>query len=217
MEETAGWIVRVPERRKCGSTREGMELVPVPSLPDLVLNFWSYGQQLFGGEIRSLYFSRQDTITSLSLTFFLCISINSFPFTLRFFPITLFTMVELRRLKVACSGLGRMGARHALHFLHRTPKAELVAAFTPDPKEAAWAKENLEPWGVKIYNDYDQMLKYEGLEAVVVATVTTAHAEQSIKAIKAGKHVLCEKPFSTNLEVVRIFFLSNQVIKANTI
>lgn len=96
-----------------------------------------------------------------------------------------------------------MGARHALHFLHRTPKAELVAAFTPDQKEAAWAKENLEPFGVKVYNDYDQMLKHEGLEAVVVATVTTAHAEQSIKAIKAGKHVLCEKPFSTKLEVVR--------------
>jgi len=111
-------------------------------------------------------------------------------------------MVELRRLKVACSGLGRMGARHALHFLHRTPKAELVAAFTPDPKEAAWAKENLEPFGVKVYSDYDQMLKHQGLEAVVVATVTTAHAEQSIKAIKAGKHVLCEKPFSTKLEVV---------------
>jgi len=111
-------------------------------------------------------------------------------------------MVELRRLKVACSGLGRMGARHALHFLHRTPKAELVAAFTPDAKEAAWAKEHLEPFGVKTYSDYDQMLKHEGLEAVVVATVTTAHAEQSIKAIKAGKHVLCEKPFSTKLEVV---------------
>jgi myo-inositol 2-dehydrogenase/D-chiro-inositol 1-dehydrogenase len=110
-------------------------------------------------------------------------------------------MSEFRRLKVACSGLGRMGARHALHFLHRTPKAELVAAYTPDPKEAAWAKENLVPWGVKIYSDFDQMLKHEGLEAVVVAVVTTAHAEQSIKAIKAGKHVLCEKPFSTKLEV----------------
>ncbi|KAJ8109337.1 hypothetical protein OPT61_g7537 [Boeremia exigua] len=111
-------------------------------------------------------------------------------------------MVELRRLKVACSGLGRMGARHALHFLHRTPKAELVAAFTPDDKEAAWAAEHLEPFGVKVYRDYEQMLKHDGLEAVVIATVTTAHAPQSIQAIKAGKHVLCEKPFSTNLEVV---------------
>ncbi|PVI05860.1 NAD(P)-binding protein [Periconia macrospinosa] len=106
---------------------------------------------------------------------------------------------QVRRLRVAVSGLGRMGARHANHFLHRTPRAELVAAFTLSPKELAWAKEHLEPWSVKIYQDYDQMLKHEGLEAVCVSTVTTVHAEQTIKAIEAGKHVLCEKPLSTNV------------------
>ncbi|KAL5118946.1 hypothetical protein ACEQ8H_003075 [Pleosporales sp. CAS-2024a] len=110
----------------------------------------------------------------------------------------------LRRLKIAVSGLGRMGARHANHFLHRTPRAELVAAFTPAEKELAWAKENLEPWGVNVYSDYDDMLQHQGLEAVCVATVTTAHVEQSIKAIEAGLHVLCEKPLSTNLEVQKV-------------
>ena len=59
-----------------------------------------------------------------------------------------------------------------------------------------------EAWGVKIYSDYDQMLKHEGLEAVCVSTVTTVHAEQTIKAIEAGMHVLCEKPLSTKLEIV---------------
>ncbi|KAH7090797.1 hypothetical protein FB567DRAFT_300042 [Paraphoma chrysanthemicola] len=107
----------------------------------------------------------------------------------------------VRKLKIAVSGLGRMGARHANHFLHRTPKAELVAAFTPAENEIAWAKENLEPWGVKIYTDYDEMLKHEGLEAVCVATVTTAHAPHTIKAIEAGLHVLCEKPLSTDLAI----------------
>lgn len=108
-----------------------------------------------------------------------------------------------RRLQVAVSGLGRMGARHALHFLERTPRAELVAAFTPDPKEVAWAKLKLEPSGVKIYTDYEEMLKHPGLEAVVVATVTTMHAPQAIRAIESGKHVLCEKPLSTSVEIVR--------------
>jgi len=112
----------------------------------------------------------------------------------------------LRTLKIAISGLGRMGARHALHFLHRVPQASLVAAFTPDvPSELAWAKEHLEPWGVKIYTDYDLMLQHEGLEAVCVATVTTAHAEQSVKAIERGLHVLCEKPLSTEVDVVSGF------------
>lgn len=54
-----------------------------------------------------------------------------------------------------------------------------------------------------MYTDYDEMLKHPGLEAVVVATVTTVHAEQAIKAIKANKHVLCEKPLSTSVEIVR--------------
>ncbi|EWG39085.1 myo-inositol 2-dehydrogenase [Fusarium verticillioides 7600] len=103
------------------------------------------------------------------------------------------------KLQVAVAGLGRMGARHALNFHNRTPRAELVAAFTPVQKEADWAKVNLE--GVTIYNDYQEMLKHPGLQAVVVATVTTAHAEEAIQAIEADKHVLCEKPLSTSVEI----------------
>ncbi|KAF3023172.1 hypothetical protein G7054_g9307 [Neopestalotiopsis clavispora] len=108
-------------------------------------------------------------------------------------------MAPIRKLKVGIAGLGRMGARHALNFQNRTPRADLVAAFTPDPKEATWAATELP--GVKVYTDYDEMLKHEGLEAVVVASVTTAHAEQAIKAINANKHVLCEKPLSTSVEI----------------
>ncbi|KAF4345992.1 myo-inositol 2-dehydrogenase [Fusarium beomiforme] len=104
------------------------------------------------------------------------------------------------KLQVAVAGLGRMGARHALNFHNRTPRAELVAAFTPVQKEADWAKVHLE--GVPIYNDYQEMLKHPGLQAVVVATVTTAHAEEAIQAIEADKHVLCEKPLSTSVEIV---------------
>lgn len=111
--------------------------------------------------------------------------------------------VTARRLKVAASGLGRMGKRHALHFLNRTPRAELVAAFTPDPDEMKWAQQSLVPFGVTLYDDYDKMLEHEGLEAVVVATVTAVHAEQSIKAMDKNLHVLCEKPLSTELDIVR--------------
>jgi len=107
-----------------------------------------------------------------------------------------------KKLKIACAGLGRMGKRHALHFLNRTPRAELVAASTPDDTEIQWAKQNLEPFGVRLYKDYDEMLKQEGLEAVVIASVTTVHAEQAIKAIEANLHCLCEKPLSTSVEVV---------------
>ncbi|KAL4871926.1 hypothetical protein BDV12DRAFT_13657 [Aspergillus spectabilis] len=106
-----------------------------------------------------------------------------------------------QRLKIGCAGLGRMGKRHALNFLERTPRAELVAASTPDDTEVEWAKVHLAPYGVKIYKNYDDMLKHDGLEAVVVASATAVHAEQAIKAIAAEKHVLCEKPLSTSVEI----------------
>ncbi|KAI9724212.1 MAG: hypothetical protein M1828_003957 [Chrysothrix sp. TS-e1954] len=109
--------------------------------------------------------------------------------------------MSIRKLNVAVSGLGRMGARHALHFLTRTPRANLVAAFSPDEKEIAWAKTRLAPYGVQLYTNYDEMLQHERLEAVVVSTVTTVHAEQAIKAIQRGLHVLCEKPLSTDVEI----------------
>jgi myo-inositol 2-dehydrogenase/D-chiro-inositol 1-dehydrogenase len=108
----------------------------------------------------------------------------------------------VQRLKIAAAGLGRMGARHAINFLHRTPRAELVAAFTPDPKELAWARVNLEPHGVKLYTDYDEMIKQEGLQAVVIGTATSVHAEEAIKAMHQGLHVLVEKPLSTSIPIV---------------
>lgn len=114
--------------------------------------------------------------------------------------------MSVSKLKIGCAGLGRMGKRHALNFLQRTPRAELVAASTPDDSEIEWAKQNLVPYGVKLYKSYDDMLKHEGLEAVVVASATAVHAEQAIKAINAEKHVLCEKPLSTSVEVVCLAF-----------
>lgn len=72
------------------------------------------------------------------------------------------------KLKIGAAGLGRMGRRHALNFLHRTPRAELVAAFSPDASELAWAKQHLEPYGVTLYDDYQKMLAHPGIMAVVI-------------------------------------------------
>ena len=108
-----------------------------------------------------------------------------------------------KKLQVAAAGLGRMGHRHALNFLNRTPRAELVAAFSIDPAELQWGKQHLEPYGVTLYDDYDNMLEHEGLEAVVIGTATSVHAEEAIKAMEKNLHVLCEKPLSTSIPVVR--------------
>ncbi|KAE9990488.1 hypothetical protein Vi05172_g7885 [Venturia inaequalis] len=106
-----------------------------------------------------------------------------------------------RTLKVGIAGLGRMGKRHALHFLNRIPRATLVCAFSPDAAEIAWAREHLEPEDVTLYGDYGEMLGHAGLEAVVIVTVTRVHAEMSVGAVERGLHVLCEKPLSTDVEM----------------
>lgn len=108
---------------------------------------------------------------------------------------------KLQKLQVAVSGLGRMGARHALHFLGKTPRANLVAACDPSPKCRQWAEANLAPYGVKIYSSFEEMLEKEAIDAVVISCITTVHAEQTIRAIELDKHVLCEKPLSTSVEI----------------
>lgn len=107
-----------------------------------------------------------------------------------------------KKLKIAAAGLGRMGARHALNFLNRAPRAELVAAFSPDPDELSWARVHLEPYGVTLYDNYDKMMEHPGLQAVVIGTATSVHAEEAIKAMEHNLHVLCEKPLSTSIDIV---------------
>ncbi|OKL57346.1 hypothetical protein UA08_07646 [Talaromyces atroroseus] len=107
----------------------------------------------------------------------------------------------MARLQTAVAGLGRMGKRHALHFAEQTPRAQLVAVSSPDESELEWARRRLGPLGVTVYKNYDDMLKHEGLQAVVVASATAVHAEQTVKAIEKDLHVLCEKPLSTSIEI----------------
>lgn len=105
------------------------------------------------------------------------------------------------KLHVGVAGLGRMGRRHALNILNCTPRATLVAVFSPDQKELDWAKEHMEPLGVALYNDYDSMLNHDGIEAVVIGTATSVHAEEAMKAMDKTLHVLCEKPLSTSVKI----------------
>ena len=54
----------------------------------------------------------------------------------------------------------------------------------------------------KIYLDYDEMLADDGVEAVIIAVSDAFHVPAAMKALSAGKHVLCEKPLGTNVSEV---------------
>lgn len=88
--------------------------------------------------------------------------------------------MAIAKLKVGVAGLGK---RYALHLLTRTPHAGLVVAFSSDETKLTWARSNLEPSGVKLYQNYDEKPVFEGRQVVCIATVTNVYAEETIKAI----------------------------------
>lgn len=56
----------------------------------------------------------------------------------------------------------------------------------------------------KVYTDYDELLKDPNVDAVHINTPIQNHAEQSLKALRAGKHVACTVPMATTVEECRL-------------
>jgi UDP-N-acetylglucosamine 3-dehydrogenase len=102
----------------------------------------------------------------------------------------------LKKLGVAVIGTGQWGKNHARVY-KELPSAELVAICDVNPERAkAMAAQH----GVKAYSDSTQMLKDKDIEAVNVCTWSTILAKEALKALKAGKHVLVEKPMATDTQ-----------------
>ncbi len=83
---------------------------------------------------------------------------------------------------------------------HASAKVDLVAVASRDRARAeAYARE----WEIpRAYGSYEDLLGDHQIEAVYISLPNTLHAEWSIKALEAGKHVLCEKPFTRHPEEV---------------
>jgi UDP-N-acetyl-2-amino-2-deoxyglucuronate dehydrogenase len=93
--------------------------------------------------------------------------------------------------KFGIVGCGRIGQRHAEHIRH---VGTLVAVCDTDTGSA---KKLADKYGVPWFASLDEMLKGEpGLEVISVCTPNGLHAQHSIEALIAGKHVLCEKPMA---------------------
>jgi predicted dehydrogenase len=81
---------------------------------------------------------------------------------------------------------------------HASDKVDLVAVASREEARAeAYARE----WGIpRAYGSYENLLADAEIEAVYISLPNTLHVEWSIKALEAGKHVLCEKPFTRHPE-----------------
>ena len=110
-------------------------------------------------------------------------------------------------VKVGIIGAGRIGRVHINSITTRVPNAKIKTVADPFLSEetADWAKS----MGVeKTTKDYKEIINDPEIDAVLICSSTDTHSPISIEAIKAGKHVFCEKPIDHDVEKIM------EVIKA---
>lgn len=101
------------------------------------------------------------------------------------------------KIKVGIIGTGSISNLHMAGY-NQLDNVEVIAACDINEKRA---DEYAKKYGIEhVFTDYNEMLKLKELDAVSVCTWNNGHAPASIAALKAGKHVLCEKPLAMNLE-----------------
>ncbi|MDQ3671819.1 MAG: Gfo/Idh/MocA family oxidoreductase [Actinomycetota bacterium] len=83
-------------------------------------------------------------------------------------------------------------------------KVELIAVAS---REQQRAEEYARQWGIeRAYGSYEALLEDPDVDAVYISLPNTMHCEWSIRAVEAGKHVICEKPLSRHPEDVERAF-----------
>jgi predicted dehydrogenase len=95
-------------------------------------------------------------------------------------------------LRIAFSGGGMVAELHAAA-IRRSPLARLVGIFDPD---RALAKRRSDEWSCLAYPRFDALLASDKVDAVFVLSPSQYHIEQARAVLRAGKHVLVEKPVS---------------------
>ncbi|MBQ8088298.1 MAG: Gfo/Idh/MocA family oxidoreductase [Clostridia bacterium] len=106
----------------------------------------------------------------------------------------------MRPIKIGLVGTGSISNAHMTGYskLAEEGKVELVAACDINVDRArAWA----EKYGFKeVYGSHTEMLEKSDIDAISICTWNNSHAQITIDALRAGKHVLCEKPPAMTVE-----------------
>jgi predicted dehydrogenase len=103
----------------------------------------------------------------------------------------------MKTVKLGLIGAGGIAQAHC-RAISEVSGVEIIAA---SDLIKANAERTAERWGIpKTFTDYNEMLKMDELDGVVVCTPTAVHAPPTVAALKAGKPVLCEKPMEASLE-----------------
>jgi Predicted dehydrogenases and related proteins len=104
-------------------------------------------------------------------------------------------------LNIGIIGAGRIGKVHGESITYHVKNARVAAMADPYWTDGSrkWARE----MGIPTYDDYHDILKDPAIDAVMICSSTQTHAPISIEAIRADKHVFCEKPISRELSEIK--------------
>lgn len=111
-------------------------------------------------------------------------------------------VAEDRLIGYCIVGLGRISMQHFMPAVKMSKKSRITALVSGhrDKAERMAAEYGVPTSSIYNYENYDAIGKNPDVDAVYIALPNSMHAEYSIRAAKAGKHVLCEKPMATDID-----------------
>lgn len=102
-------------------------------------------------------------------------------------------VVNVDKLKVGIVGYGGMGCWNHQE-INTTEVLQVTSCYDIDPKRAKFAASK----GLTVFKTLGELLACDDIDIVFISTPNNFHKEIAIKALKAGKHVICEKPAALN-------------------
>ena len=102
----------------------------------------------------------------------------------------------MKRVNIGVIGCGGIAQGAHMPGYSKLPKAKMVACCDVDAKKAKEAAEKFDIG--KVFTDYEELIALDDIDAVSVCTPNFAHMAPTMAAMKAGKHVLVEKPMAMN-------------------
>lgn len=106
-------------------------------------------------------------------------------------------------VKVGIIGAGRIGKVHTQGIITGVKNAQIKTIADP------FMNDTTESWiksmdsSIQVTKDYKEILSDEEIDAVIICSSTDTHSSISVEAIKAGKHVFCEKPIDHDIEKIK--------------
>jgi predicted dehydrogenase len=105
----------------------------------------------------------------------------------------------VKSINIGLIGIGLVATRAHIPAIKKTREAKLVAVADIDEKKLRIVRKRMGE-SIRLYTDYRKMLTQEDIDVVIVCLPPSLHGQATLEALEARKHVLVEKPFTTNLK-----------------